>query len=326
MASDALKEQLKNLSGAITGIDEDKLLRKSLGELSLERDFVPKLKDIKKKVALLVQYANELHDEQLQTIVGELENIRTEMEQQASFSSQDYATNRDHFLSTIETYLGRIRPHWSPVVATVIEARGLLDDEGIRQEHEHTIESIKQESESALQQVKEEANKTIEEARALAKEIEDRARFTATGISVEEAQKQFREAQTALDKRVKIWAILGIISIVGFIVAALYFLNTDLPDQWRWQVVYHSSIRVSTSYRDWHRGGFLSENTSCSHAHEREEQTSTACCKQHGSFCAVSRHTRAERFDIGPTCGIDRAVWQFWLGSARRRSHISAPR
>ena len=46
MSSDALKEQLKNLSGAITGIDEDKLLRKSLGELSLERDFVPKLKDI----------------------------------------------------------------------------------------------------------------------------------------------------------------------------------------------------------------------------------------------------------------------------------------
>ena len=167
------------------------------------------------------------------------------MEQQASFSSQDYATNRDHFLSTIETYLGRIRPHWSPVVATVIEARGLLDDEGIRQEHEHTIESIKQESESALQQVKEEANKTIEEARALAKEIEDRARFTATGISVGEAQKQFREAQAALDKRVKIWGCLGIGSILVFIGVALYFTTADLPDQWRWQVVYHSSIRVS---------------------------------------------------------------------------------
>ena len=245
MASNALKEQLKNLFDTIMNIEEDKLLRKSLGELSLERDFVPTLKEIKKKVAILVQYADELHDEQLQTIVGELESIRAEMEQQAAFSSQDYATNRDQFLNNIETYLGGIRLHWSPVVTTAIEARGLLDNEGIRQEYEHTIESIKRESESALQQVKEEADKTIEEARTLAEQIENRARFTAAGISVEEAQKQFREAQTALDKRVKIWSILGIASIVGFIVAALYFLNTDLPDQWRWQVVYHSSIRVS---------------------------------------------------------------------------------
>lgn len=245
MASSALKEQLKNLSEAIMNVEEDKLLRASLGELSLERDFVSTLKEIKKKVAILIQYANELHDEQLQAIVGELESIRTEMEQQAAFTSQDYATNRDQFLNNIETYLGRIRLHWSPVVTTAIEARGLLDDEGIRQEYEHTIESIKQESESALKEVKEEANKTIEEARALAKEIEDRARFTATGISVEEAQRQFREAQGALDKRVKVWSVLGIVSILGFIVAALYFLNTDLPDQWRWQVVYHSSIRVS---------------------------------------------------------------------------------
>ena len=130
-------------------------------------------------------------------------------------------------------------------MTAAVESRGFLEDEEVRQEYERTIESIKKEAESSIQQVKEESDKTIEEARTLAEQIENRARLTAARISVKDAQEQFREAQAALDKRVKIWAGLGIASVLGFIGVAIYFATVDLPDQWRWQVVYHSAIRVS---------------------------------------------------------------------------------
>ena len=245
MASDGLIEQLKNLSDAITNIDKDKLLRASLGEVALQGEFSPTLEKIQEKIEFALKYAPEAHDQQVQNILGQLESIRAEMEQQTNHSNTDYVAYRPQFLANIDAQLEDLKQYWPPFVTAAIESRGFLEDEGVRQEYERTIESIKKEAASAIQQVKEESDKTIEEARTLAEQIENRARFTAARISVKEAQEQFREAQAALDKRVKIWARLGIASVLGFISVAIYFATVDLPDQWRWQVIYHSAIRVS---------------------------------------------------------------------------------
>ena len=245
MASDQLIEELKDLATAILSIDREKLLRAALGELALQEEFSPALEKIEKKVDFALEYAPEVHELQVQNILSAFEDIRAEMEQQANHSNSDYVAHRPQFLANIAAQLEALKEHWPPIVTAAVESRGFLEDEGVRQEYERTIESIKSESENALQQVQEEARKTIEEARTLAEQIENRARSTASGISMEEAQDQFREAQTALDKRVKIWAGLGIASVLGFIGVAIYFATVDLPDQWRWQVIYHSAIRVS---------------------------------------------------------------------------------
>ena len=245
MASDGLIDQLKNLSAAITNIDKDRLLRASLGEVALQEEFSPTLAKIQGKVDFALEYAPEVHDDQVQNILGAFEGIRAEMEQQASHSNSDYVAYRPEFLSNIDAQLEYLKQYWPPLVTAAVESRGFLEDEGIRQGYEHTIESIKKAAESAIQQVKEESDKTIKEARTLAEQIENRARLTAARISVKDAQDQFREAQAALDKRVKIWAGLGITSVLAFIGIAMYFATVELPDQWRWQVVYHSAIRVS---------------------------------------------------------------------------------
>ena len=245
MASDHLIEQLKNLATAILSIDREKLLRASLGKLALQEEFSPALEKIEKKVDFALEYGPEIHDEHLQSILGSFDSIRSEMEQQADFSDNDYVTNRTQFLGNIDAQLEALKEHWPPIVTAAVESRRFLEDEGVRQEYERTIESIKSESANALWQVQEAARKAIEEARTLAKQIENQARSTASGISMEEAQKQFKEAQAALDKRVKVWAGLGIVSVLVFIGAAIYFAKVDLPDQWRWQVIYHSAIRVS---------------------------------------------------------------------------------
>ena len=102
MASDGLIEQLKNLSDAITNIDKDKLLRASLGEEALQGEFSPTLAKIQKKVDFALEYAPEAHDAQVQNILGQLESIRVEMEQQTNFSNSDYVAHRPQFLINIE--------------------------------------------------------------------------------------------------------------------------------------------------------------------------------------------------------------------------------
>ena len=62
MASDGLKEQLKNLSDAIVNIDKEKLLRASLGEEALQEEFSPTLEKIRKKVDFALENAPEAHD------------------------------------------------------------------------------------------------------------------------------------------------------------------------------------------------------------------------------------------------------------------------
>ena len=245
MASDGQIKQLQDLSDAIMNINKDALLRPSLGEVALQEEFSPILAKVQKKVDFVFEHAPEVSDGQVQNMLDPLEGIRAEMEQQANYSNSDYVAHRPQFLVNINAQLEALKEYWPPIVTAAVESRGFLEDEGVRQEYEQTIESIKSESEDALQRVREEARKTIEEAQTLAEQIENRARLTAARISVKDAQDQFREAQTALDKRVKIWAGLGIASVLGFIGVAIYFATVDLPDQWRWQVIYHSAIRVS---------------------------------------------------------------------------------
>ena len=245
MASDALISQLKDLSNEIENIDKDRLLRASLGEEALQEDFAPRLEKIQHKLEFALEYASEVHDSQVQGILGRIGNIKSAMEEQTNLSNADYVAQRSDFLINIDTYLEELKHYWSPFVTAAVESRGFLEDEGVRREYERTIDSIRKESESALQQVQSEAEKTIAEARSLAEQIENRARLTAARISVEEAQKQFREAQTALDRQVKLWSGLGAFWVLSFIGTAIYFASVDLPDKWQWHVIYHSAIRVT---------------------------------------------------------------------------------
>ena len=168
MASAGLMEQLKNLSDEIANIDKKKLLRVSLGEEALQEKFSPTLEKIQKKVDFVLEYAPEVHDDHVQGILDLLRSIRDAMEQQANHSNPDYVAHRPQFLADIYAFLEALKHSWPPLVTAAVEARGFLEDEGVRQEYERTIESIKEEAQNALQQVKEESEKTIEEARTLA--------------------------------------------------------------------------------------------------------------------------------------------------------------
>lgn len=245
MASEQHLSQLRTTAERFKAIERDKLLRSTLGEESLESSFGPRLEEIKNKLDFAIEFAPSVHDTYVSQVTGIFSNILQQLEAQTGRSNAEYVSQKDSFINAVTSQLQNLQQYWSNFVTAAIEARGFLKDEGIRKEYQKTIESIKEESTSALKLVKEEADKTIEEARQLAKQIEERARKTAAHISVGAAQEQFRLAQQELKTQIKIWSVLSALSVVAFILTAIYLSGIQFPEQWTWRIIYHTAIRIT---------------------------------------------------------------------------------
>ena len=100
-------------------------------------------------------------------------------------------------------------------------------------------------AEDTLANIKRESTAAIDEARKLAEQIEARARRTAAKISVDAAQKQFRDAQKPLGIQIVIWTLASIISLAFFGFLIMRFLEVKLPEGWSWQVIYYTAIRFA---------------------------------------------------------------------------------
>ncbi len=244
----ANQDQIQTLMRTVeelNDIDRDKLLRPELGEISLKEEIEPKLEILNKKIDLILQFASDVHGGVIDNINSILSSICQYMNDQCERDVPEYVAEKENFLSQFQAQFEEISRYWPNVITAAMEDRGFLEDEGIKKEYNQAIEVMKQESENALTRVKEEANKTIEEARTLAEEIENRARRTASGISVEAAQEQFRLAQQDHNKRVKLWSWLSGGAILSFFVAAVIFGFFIQPEGETKSIVYSSAVRIT---------------------------------------------------------------------------------
>ena len=246
MASQQALDQMKQVLNGLKGIDRSKLLRPTMGEESLEQaGFAKTLDTILQKASFAHQYGLEVDESVFNAVMGVFNNLRSILDSQAKRTNPEYVQQKANVVTQIDATQQQIRQYWTHFVAAAIEARGFLEDEGIRKEYQKTVDEMRAQADAALKQVREESTKTIEEARKLAKDIEERARRTAAHISVEEAQKQFKEAQDDFDKQEIIWTVLSIASLAAFLIVAYYLSRVALPGQWQWQVVYYTAIRIT---------------------------------------------------------------------------------
>jgi hypothetical protein len=245
MATQSQLANLKKVADGFRAVDQEKLLRSSIGEESLQSVFGPRLSLLNKKLEFALEFAPSVNDNIVSQVASLFEQFRQQMDAQAKRNNAEYVAQRTQFLATIDSYFEQLLQHWPPFVTAAIEMRGFLQDEGIRKEYQRTIDAMKEESATALKLVKDEAGKTIEEARKLAQQIEDRARRTAAHISVDAAQEQFREAQKDHNKQVKLWSWLSGISILAFLGVAVYLTQVQFPEEWKWHIIYYTAIRVT---------------------------------------------------------------------------------
>jgi hypothetical protein len=246
MASQQALDQMKQVLEGLKGIDRNKLLRPTMGEESLEQaGFAKTLDTIVQKASFAHQYGRDVDESVVNAVTGIFNSLRSILDSQAKRSNAEYVQQKVSIVTQIDNTLQQARQYWTHFVSAAVEARGFLQDEGIRKEYQKTVDEMKAQAEDALKLVREESSKTIGEAKKLADEIEQRARRTAAHISVEEAQKQFKEAQVDLDKQVTLWTVLSLLSVAAFLLVAFYLSRITLPSQWQWQVVYYTAIRIT---------------------------------------------------------------------------------
>ena len=245
MASEQKLQELAATVARLDAVDSAKLLREGLGVESLERVFAEDLGKINSLAAFVRQHAATVHDMYVDQACSTLNEIANQMEAQADRPSAEYINQREEFLNAVRGQFEEAKM-WLPLFAgAAVLERGFLEDEGIRKEYERVVEDLKAETNATLARVKEQADKAVADAKTLADEIESRARKSATRMSVDEAQRQFSEATSELQKKANTWGWLAGLSIVVLLVLPIVFMYWPLPDSDNWSVaLYHTLLRV----------------------------------------------------------------------------------
>jgi len=246
MASRQQLEQMKRVLDALKGVNRERLLRPGLGEVSLQQaGFGDTFDSILKKATSACEFGANVDDTTFGNAMGNFQNLANVLSQQAGLNNDPYLQQKTNFINQVSSYLQSIRSYSPHFVAAAIEARGFLDDESVRKEDRTVVEEMRTEAQATLKQVRDEYSKIIGEASKIAGDIEQKARRTATHISVKEAQDQFKAAQSDIDKQVRLWGSFATASLLAFFVVAIYLSRVKLSDQWQWHVVYYTAIRVT---------------------------------------------------------------------------------
>lgn len=245
MASDQQILALAEAVAKLNAVDSDKLLRKDLGVESLDGVFGEDLHKIRSLAAFAEQHAATVHDSYVGQACSTVNEITNQMEAQANRPSAEYINERENFLSAVRGQIEEAK-RWLPSFAgSAVLERGFLEDEGIRREYERVVKNLKEETDTTLARVKEQADKAVEDAKKLADEIESRARRSATGMSVDEAQRQFTSATSDLQKKANMWAALATLSVLVLLLLPFAFMSWPLPDGDSWpNALYHTVLRV----------------------------------------------------------------------------------
>ena len=228
-------------------------MRPSIGSLSLseDKDFRSHLEIIEQRVRFASEVADKVSDNQMQSFVNSIETIGRMISNQASLQNSDYVNERDSFLSGIKSRVENMAGNeWSPFAVCMVESlfserKNKPEEQKISDDLEKQASRINKELEKKEEAIK----KELEEKEAvMKKESEERERkisLTAAGVSVKNAQDQFRNAQSDINKKMYIWAGLSAIGIISLFSAIYNFTNVNISAELEWSTVYYSAIKIS---------------------------------------------------------------------------------
>lgn len=219
-ALDQLNEALERLSA----VDMEAVKRPDLGDESLSPDLEGWEVEINRIADYAKRFARHVYDDTVRQMVYNIRSITNVLDAQAKLGPDEYIQNRAPFLNSLRMHIERANDWKLVVVSAAIIERGFLDDDGIKREAERTLARIRTE-----------AQQILSEAEAKADEIKGRARLTAEGVSVREAQKQFREAAAHDKNQVILWACLAGVAVVVLICTAVALLKSiTVPEDPEW--------------------------------------------------------------------------------------------
>ena len=244
MASENNLVQLRNVITDIRSLEEDAITRPNIGDLSFKDTLKPYLDKLNKKMEFIIEYAPGVHDNNVSNMYSILDNIFHVLKDLCEAENDIYPSRARDNMPAITEYINNIDEYWPPFVTAAIEAKGFLEDESIKKAYIKAIGDMEKQSSSFLDEISQKSEEAINSARELAEEIETKARRTATGISVDAAQEQFREAQDGFNMQVYIWSGISLLFLSSFIGLAMYLWFQDAPIGVE-SIIYYTAIRLT---------------------------------------------------------------------------------
>ena len=244
MASEDQLRQLRNVIENIRSLDEKTITRPNLGDLSLEGRLQPSFEELKEKLDFATEYAPQVHDNYISELYSTLDAIFNILYNLAELNDREYSSQAESTVLQYDILCDNLNKDWPPFVTAAIEAKGFLGDEGVRKAYEDAVREMKEQSSEVLQEIRQESEEAISRARELAEQIESRARRTAAGISVEDAQKQFQDAQKGFNTQAIVWSGISFLSLAGFVILAIYLWFEEAPDNIE-STIYYTAVRLT---------------------------------------------------------------------------------
>lgn len=226
MATDIALQRLNRALDDLEKVEIDEVKRTRLGSGSLATELDDIEEDIRLITYLAKSYGKLVHDDIIRSMIATVDSITGTLESQVRLSDARYTQRRELFVESLRRDIEESR-RWQPIVASCVALdKGLLDADSLKAEVKRSVAGFKGEREKFLKGLQVALDDSIKEFNKHVEEMIAQVRRTAQGVSVEEAQKQFREAAPHDQKRVWLWAglsglasavllIVGVVSIMG---------------------------------------------------------------------------------------------------------------
>lgn len=225
MATEFAQKGLNRALDDLERVEIDEVKRTRLGPASLAAEFDDMWEDVELIKHLARSYGKLVHDDIVRSMVATVASITSTLESQASRSDAQYTQRRELFIESLRRDIEESR-RWQPIVASCVALdKGLLDAESLNAQVKRSVADFKGERERFLEGLQVALDNSIKDFNKHVEEMIAQVRRTAQGVSVEEAQKQFREAAPHDKKRVWLWAWLSVLASAVLLIVGIVSIN-----------------------------------------------------------------------------------------------------
>ena len=250
MASEQSIQELDSVLQELAFDDEIRtsLIRTNLGTESLEERLLPILDVVNDKANFARRYAVGVHDSQVTSFTSHLRDFVAECNAQAQRQdSSEFINSKEAFLDAIQSNLDSMLRYEPPFVTAAILSEGLLNQTAdISSRIDEAKSDLKQHSDDLIERTEQKYREILRDAEETSTRIETRARETATGVSVKDAQDQFEKARDDSIVQIVIWGVLSVLAIVAFLSLLAYLLSLEFKESISLtQAIYIGTLRVA---------------------------------------------------------------------------------
>lgn len=233
-----LPPQLTKDISTILDIAYEKLFRRALTDSPNADEQLKSQMDVLKTKLRILQTldANHLGSQIVGAMQSPIESISKLLVDQTERDDKNFVARHDNFRRDFANTYNEFTKYWPAITAAAVDQSGLLQTE-----YKQFIDELKRHAE----EIRTTTSEMFEQAKRSAQEITVRARETAKGVSIAEAQKQFDEARKSNRLQILVWSCVSILFTAAFgLIAFHFYYDGRSVESTEWQMVYHSLIRI----------------------------------------------------------------------------------